>query len=235
MKSVRRWFGNCSSSKRREEAAANACDAADMMEITSQKNYAKAEEIQCEVDANIRRLQSLRATRAPKTTQVALMRTIQIQQQRLKTIQGMALSAQRSATSASDAMLIAENTEAHRRSAMAQREVLKNHIPDPSDIARVLDELQDGRDCMQDVALALGDSGAAGDELLDVADVDGFLLSQEIRTMAPPLSDYGQFGHRTGAVATMGMEGGAILPSAAIPNKEADAAIPAAAEVHFLA
>ena len=53
--------------------------------------------------------------------------------------------------------------------------------------------------------------------------------------MAPPLSDDGQFKHRIGAVATMGMEGGAILPGAAIPNKEGDAAIPAVAEVHFLA
>lgn len=189
---------------------------------TYERTKAEAEQVNLELNADIRRLQTSNATREPKERQVSLLRKIKATQGRLARLRAMEANAQKTLNDSQDVTIVAENAEAQKKAAIAQRSILRGKNIDVDEIENVMAQLEEDRDSLVDAACALGGSSIDGSGgVLDEVDVTGFLTSLDC-TSASMLE-----------LPVQG-EGDAAVPSLPDPFHPGDAHLEAKEEVDLV-
>lgn len=175
----KRMFLSCGRRLMPKSSADITEEAVEEIERTTEKTRESADELENEINADLRRLQNLHAT-APqqRSQQTSLMRKIKMQKARLQTLRNMELSATQVANDSRDALLVAANAKAHAAAVHAQKSALKQGNLTPGKIDSVLDDIENGKDAIMDAAAALGSRGVSDAGGADCYDVDAFLSAE---------------------------------------------------------
>ena len=153
--------------------------AVEEIERTTEKTRESADDLETEINADLRRLQNLYATSPHlKSQQSSLMRKIKLQKARLLTLRNLELSSTQVANDSRDALLVAESAKAHSAAVKAQRAALKQGNLTPGKIDSMIDDIENGKDAIMDVAAALGSRGISEAGAVDCYDVDAFLSAE---------------------------------------------------------
>ena len=151
--------------------------AVEEIERTTEKTRESADDLETEINADLRRLQNLYATSPHlKSQQSSLMRKIKLQKARLLTLRNLELSSTQVANDSRDALLVAESAKAHSAAVKAQRAALKQGNLTPGEIDSMIDDIENGKDAIMDAAAALGSRGISEAGAVDCYDVDALQL-----------------------------------------------------------